>query len=128
MNFNFKEILELFKGHWRFLAFILLVGALVSYFVIVPIAESYFGSERQSCSKCLDENADLVNRIIAINHLIADYEVSKAKKEILERQATQMMVEEDTIVTQEIIIPLNEEIDSTQKNIIDEISRLSKVD
>lgn len=133
MNFNFKEILDMFTGHWKFLAFLVLVTATFTGFVIVPLGKSYFESDNHSCSKCLDENRELVNRVIEISGIVRQYsEMQKAQK-MINTKTAEMVVENamrDTVVTAPMIIveDANRKINQDQINLIEKIKELSDLD
>jgi len=133
MNFNFKEILELFTGHWRLFALLILVSAMVGGFVIVPLGKSYFESDNHSCGPCLDENKELVGRIIEMSAILREYTELKKAQESMNKSVSEMVVmsaiEEDTISQPiKVIDEANEKIEIKGNKLIERAIEIGKVE
>ena len=133
MNFNFKEILDMFTGHWKFLAFLVLVTATFTGFVLVPLGKSYFESGNYSCSKCLDENQELVGRVLEISALLREYTEKENMIKSINRQSAEMIIEsmnEDTLVSAPMIAVENahKQINQEKDNLIERVKELSDLD
>ena len=68
-----ENIIKLFTGHWRMLALIILVVASSA----VTVSKYYFESDNHSCSQCLDENEQLLNRLVRISSLAREFSKSQ---------------------------------------------------
>lgn len=133
MNFNFREILEMFSGHWKFLAFLILVTATFTGFVIVPLGKSYFESDNYSCGPCLDENKKLVHRVIEISALLREYSELQKAQENMNRSVSEMVVmssiEQDTIAAPiQVVDNANQQLNRERERLIEKAQLLTDID
>src|SRR5690606_19090052 len=130
MNFNFKEILEMFNGHWRFIVVSLMIGVAAGYFIIVPLGKSYFESDNYSCGPCLDENKQLVGRLIEMSAILREYTELKKAQENMNRSVSEMLIIEDTVRTQpiQVVDHANETLNKEREKLIEKAMEVAEID
>ena|SRR5690606_13204498 len=133
MNFNFKDILEMFNGHWRFIVVSLMIGVAAGYFVIVPIAKSFIESDTYSCGPCLDENKELVGRLIEMSAILREYTELKKAQENMNRSVSEMIVleaVEDTVRQQpiQVVDEANQALNKERDKLIEKAIEVAEID